>query len=114
MKKIWETSKQYHQRKLKDAIEYLYPKNLDKDSPERDELLRITNRETEIGSFIDTGSDIICGTIDPMVRYELDSLLIALKGNLNFVDDGLSNSEYIGGNWGYSRRWCPLKREEHK
>jgi hypothetical protein len=106
--------KVYHQKKLKEAIDYLYPKNIGYRSKEREKLLRVTNRETQIGSFIDCGSDILCGTIDPMVSYELDSLLIALKGGLNFVDDGLSNSKVCDVGYGHKRVWCANYNEESK
>lgn len=100
--KISEIKKAYHQRKLKDALEYLYS---DKDS--RKELIRIANMETEIGGWIDACSGILLTEVEPLVDYNAQSLLIVLKNNgkaANFLDEGQCNTE-DKDEWGYKKFW---------
>ena len=99
---IFEIKKAYHQRKLRDALVYLYP---DKES--RKELIRIANMETEIGSWIDCCSGILLEDVEPLVDYNVQSLLIVLKNNgkaANFLDEGQCNTE-DKNDWGYKKFW---------
>lgn len=79
--------KSYHQRKLKEALEYLYPTE-----ESRKDLVRKVNMEQEFGSWIACCSSALLGEVTPVTDYDLTSVIIALKGELNFKDDGQCNT----------------------
>ena len=81
----------YHEKKLREAIEYLYP-----DDKSRIELARKANNETRIGSCIDCGSEILLTEVPPVVPYSVQSVLMVLKGVSNITDDGQSSTERVG------------------
>ncbi|AUR87474.1 hypothetical protein NVP1101O_063 [Vibrio phage 1.101.O._10N.261.45.C6] len=100
--RVFESKENYHYRKLKEALNHLYP---NKES--RKELIRIANMETEIGSFIDAGSGILLTEVEPLVDYNVQSLFIVLKNKgcaANFVDEGQCNTEDKDA-WGYKKFW---------
>ena len=81
----------YHEKKLREAIEYLYP-----DDKSLIELARKANNETKIGSFIDCGSEILLTEVPPVVPYSVQSVLMVMKGVINFIDDGHYSTEKVG------------------
>ena len=87
----------YHEKKLREAIEYLYP-----DDESRIELVRKANNETRIGSCIDCGSEMLLTEVPPVVPYSVQSVLMVLKGVSNIVDDGQSSTERVGT---YGAKW---------
>ncbi|AUR81677.1 hypothetical protein NVP1089O_28 [Vibrio phage 1.089.O._10N.261.51.F9] len=89
--------KAYHERKLKEAIEYLYP-----DDKSRIELARKANNETKIGSCIDCGSEMLLTEVPPVVPYSVQSVLMVLKGVENIVDNGRCSTEKVGT---YGAKW---------
>lgn len=88
---MFNPKRDYHEKKLRDAIEYLYP-----DDESKLELVRKTNNETKIGSFIDCGSEILLTEVPPVVLYSIQSVLMAMKGVSNVVDEGQSSTEKVG------------------
>tara|TARA_R110002012_G_C11548156_1_gene602134 strand:- start:100 stop:387 length:288 start_codon:yes stop_codon:yes gene_type:complete len=87
----------YHEKKLREAIEYLYP-----DDKSRIELVRKANNETRIGSCIDCGSEMLLTEVPPVVSYSVQSVLMVLKGVSNIVDEGQSSTERVGT---YGAKW---------
>lgn len=87
---IFEPKKNYHQRKLKEALEYLYP-----DESSRKDLVRKINMEQEFGSWIYCCSGILLEHVTPITDYDLTSVILALKDNLNFEDVGQCNTKTV-------------------
>lgn len=87
----------YHERKLREAIEYLYP-----DDKSRAELVRKANNETKMGSCIDCGSELLLTEVPPVVDYSVQSVLMVLKGVKNVEDVGQSSTEPVGT---YGAKW---------
>lgn len=88
MRKPCESLENYHRRKLKEAIEYLYS-----DKAAKEGLVRIANMEQEIGSYIACCSGMLLQYVNPLTEYDITSVLVALKGNLNFEDKGQENTK---------------------
>jgi len=82
--------KRYHQRKLKEALEYLYP-----DEKSRKDLVRKINMEQEFGSWVACCSGMLLSEVTPITDYDLTSVIIALKDTLNFVDEGQCNTKPV-------------------
>lgn len=99
---MFESKEQYHKRKLREALEYLYPAD---NKANRHDLCRIANVETVIGSYIGCCSNALLQEVAPISDYQIDSVIIALRGNLNFKDDGvLDHTEKVSC---YKRNWKP-------
>ena len=94
--------KAYHERKLREALDYLYPAD---NKTNRYELCRIANVETVIGSYIGCCSNALLQEVEPVSDYQIDSVIIALRGDLNFKDDGeVDHTEKVSC---YKRTWKP-------
>ena len=81
----------YHKKKLREAIQYLYP-----DDKSLIELARKANNETKIGSCIDCGSELLLTEVPPVVPYSVQSVLMVMKGVINAIDNGQSSTEKVG------------------
>ena len=95
--KMFNRGREYHERKLREAIEYLYP-----DAESRKDLVRKANNETKIGSCIDCGSELLLTEVPPVVDYSVQSVLMVLKGVKNVEDVGQSSTEPFGT---YGAKW---------
>lgn len=91
--------RKYHERKLREAIEYLYPSD---DQSSSENLARIANNETVIGSYIDCCSSALLSKVGPVSSYQIRSVLIAMKGALNCNDDGQSSTVDVDC---YEKKW---------
>jgi len=100
--RLFESQEHYHQRKLREALDYLYPA---RDKSKRQDLCRVANVETVFGSYIDCCSNALLQEVDPISDYQIDSIIIALRGDLNFKDDGeIDHTERVSC---YKRTWKP-------
>lgn len=99
---MFKSKEQYHKRKLREALDYLYPAN---NKANRHDLCRIANVESVIGSYIGCCSNALLQEVEPISDYQIDSVIIALRGILNFKDDGaIDHTDKVIC---YKRNWKP-------